>query len=147
MSSAPFFVLVVEDEPFARMVHLGAIARLPGVSAVGVGSVSEAQTIIAQQAPQVVVLDLQLTDGTGIDVMARLAEQRIPAVLIVVSAHIETFRSRLRHGPDQQQNFFSSVTVLSVGRFGGGRCWDSVAIGRGVRPPFRSPPKTPIGAL
>lgn len=99
MPSAPFFVLVVEDEPFARMVHLGAIARLPGVSAVGVGSVSEAQTIIAQQAPQVVVLDLQLADGTGIDVMARLAEQRIPAVLIVVSAHIETFRSRLRHGP------------------------------------------------
>jgi CheY-like chemotaxis protein len=99
MPSAPFFVLVVEDEPFARMVHLGAIARLPGVSAVGVGSVSEAQTIIAQQAPQVVVLDLQLADGTGIDVMARLAEQRISAVLIVVSAHIETFRNRLRHGP------------------------------------------------
>ena len=49
--------------------------------------------------------------------------------------------------PDQQQNFFSSVTVLSVGRFGGGRCWDSVAIGRGLRPPFRSPPKTPMGVL
>jgi CheY-like chemotaxis protein len=98
MPTPPFFVLVVEDEPFARVVHLGAIAQLHGVSAVGVSSVSEALTIISQQAPQVVVLDLQLPDGTGIDVMARLAEQRISAVLIVVSAHIEKFRSRLRQG-------------------------------------------------
>jgi len=99
MPTTSFFVLVVEDEPFARMVHLGAIAQLQGVSSVGVSSVSEALTIIAQQAPQVVVLDLQLQDGTGIEVMARLAEQRISTVLIVVSAHIERFRDRLRHGP------------------------------------------------
>jgi CheY-like chemotaxis protein len=99
MPTRSFFVLVVEDEPFARMVHLGAIAQLHGVSSVGVSSVSEALTILAQQAPQVVVLDLQLPDGTGIDVMARLAEQRISTVLIVVSAHLEKFRDRLRSGP------------------------------------------------
>jgi CheY-like chemotaxis protein len=96
MPRSRFFVLVVEDEPIARMTHLGAIARLNEVVAVGAGSVMEALAIIAQNQPQVVVLDLQLQDGTGIDVMARLAEMQSSAVLIIVSAHIERFRHSLK---------------------------------------------------
>ncbi len=96
--SASFFVLVVEDEPLARMIHLSAIAKLDDVSVMGVSSVAEALSIIAQRPPQVVVLDMQLQDGTGIDVMMRLAEEKHPVVLIVVSAHIEKFRHRLGGG-------------------------------------------------
>lgn len=96
MSRPGFFVLVVEDEPIARMTHLGAISRLNDVVAIGAGSVMEALAIIAQRSPQVVVLDLQLQDGTGIDVMARLAEMNSTAVLIIVSSHIERFRQRLK---------------------------------------------------
>ncbi|MBL8633749.1 MAG: response regulator [Myxococcales bacterium] len=96
MSRPGFFVLVVEDEPIARMTHLGAISRLNDVVAIGAGGVMEALAIIAQRSPQVVVLDLQLQDGTGIDVMARLAEISSTAVLIIVSSHIERFRQRLK---------------------------------------------------
>ncbi len=96
MPRSRFFVLVVEDEPIARMTHLGAIARLNEVVAVGAGSVMEALAIISQNQPQVVVLDLQLQDGTGIDVMTRLAEMQSSAVLIIVSAHIERFRHSLK---------------------------------------------------
>ncbi len=96
--SASFFVLVVDDEPLARMIHLSAIAKLDDVSVMGVSSVAEALSIIAQRPPQVVVLDMQLQDGTGIDVMMRLAEEKHPVVLIVVSAHIEKFRHRLGSG-------------------------------------------------
>lgn len=96
MPRSRFFVLVVEDEPIARITHLGAIARLNEVVAVGAGSVMEALAIISQNQPQVVVLDLQLQDGTGIDVMTRLAEMQSSAVLIIVSAHIERFRHSLK---------------------------------------------------
>ena len=96
--SASFFVLVVDDEPFARMIHLTAIAKLDDVSVIGASSVAEALAVIGQRAPQVVVLDMQLQDGTGIDVMSRLAEERHPVVLIVVSAHIDKFRHRLGSG-------------------------------------------------
>lgn len=97
-NSSSFFVLVVDDEPLARMIHLSAIAKLDDVSVVGVNGVAEALAVIAQRPPHVVVLDMQLQDGTGIDVMLRLAEERHPVVLIVVSAHIEKFRHRLGSG-------------------------------------------------
>ena len=96
MARSSFFVLVVEDEPIARMTHLGAIARLHDVVAIGASSVMEALTIISQNAPQVVVLDLQLQDGTGIDVMTRLAELSTPVELIIVSAHLDRFRQNLK---------------------------------------------------
>ncbi len=96
MARSSFFVLVVEDEPIARMTHLGAIARLHDVVAIGASSVMEALTIIAQNPPQVVVLDLQLQDGTGIDVMTRLAELSSPVELIIVSAHLDRFRQSLK---------------------------------------------------
>lgn len=96
MPRSSFFVLVVEDEPIARMTHLGAIARLHDVVAIGASSVMEALTIISQNAPQVVVLDLQLQDGTGIDVMTRLAELSTPVELIIVSAHLDRFRQNLK---------------------------------------------------
>jgi len=96
MPRSSFFVLVVEDEPIARMTHLGAIARLHDVAAIGASSVLEALTIIAQNPPQVVVLDLQLQDGTGIDVMTRLAELNTPVELVIVSAHLDRFRHSLK---------------------------------------------------
>ncbi len=96
MARSSFFVLVVEDEPIARMTHLGAIARLHDVAAIGASSVLEALTIIAQNPPQVVVLDLQLQDGTGIDVMTRLAELNTPVELVIVSAHLDRFRHSLK---------------------------------------------------
>lgn len=40
----------------------------------------------------------------------------------------------LKVGPDQQQKYFSSLMMLSVRHFWGGRCWDSVPIGRDSDP-------------
>ena len=38
----------------------------------------------------------------------------------------------MRERPDQQQKHLSSLMMLSVGHCEGGRCWDSVPIGRGA---------------
>ncbi len=49
--------------------------------------------------------------------------------------------------PINNKMHFPTLKLLSEGCFLGGRCWDSVPIGRGGCPSFRSAPKTPIGAL
>ena len=88
-------VLVVDDDPIARMLHISLLARMQGISAVGASSVAEARSLIAQAPPQVVVLDMQLPDGSGLDVRAALDEQRISATLIVISAFLDTWKNRI----------------------------------------------------
>ncbi|MBL9043125.1 MAG: hypothetical protein JNM83_16050 [Myxococcales bacterium] len=50
---------------------------------------------------------------------------RSPQVRKIVLSHVMV-------GPDQQQKHLSSLMMLSVGHCEGGRCWDSVPIGRGA---------------
>lgn len=89
-------VLVVEDEPVARMTHLALLAKLREVSAVGASTVAEARALIAESPPQLVVLDMHLPDGTGLDVVSALEANKAQAVLVIVSAHLDEYRSALR---------------------------------------------------
>lgn len=89
-------ILVVEDEPVARMTHLALLAKLGEVSVVGASTVAEARLLIAETPPQLVVLDMHLPDGTGLDVMTALEENKAQAVLVIVSAHLDEYRSTLR---------------------------------------------------
>jgi two-component system LytT family response regulator len=67
--------LVVEDEPFARADLRGLIANAEGISvAWEAGSLAEARCLLASVQPDVVFLDIQLTDGSGFDLMPDLAE-------------------------------------------------------------------------
>ncbi len=85
-------ILVVEDEPLARVAHLSLLSKIREVSVIAASSVAEARAVIAEQTPKVVILDMQLPDGTGLDVVAALEARGSQSVLIVVSAHLETFR-------------------------------------------------------
>jgi len=79
-------VMIVEDH---RIVTDGLAALLngqPDMAVVGsAGSVAESLTRIAEQAPDVVVLDFRLPDGTGAEAGARLREIRPEAKLIFLS--------------------------------------------------------------
>src|SRR2546427_3474115 len=78
--------MIVEDH---RIVTDGLAALLngqPDMAVVGsAGSVAESLTRIAEQAPDVVVLDFRLPDGTGAEAGARLREIRPEAKLIFLS--------------------------------------------------------------
>lgn len=81
--------MVVDDEPVARMLHVSMLGRMPGVSAVGVGSVAEAHAFLAGPAPGLVILDVQLPDGSGLNVLLALAAARIKAHLVIVTGHLD----------------------------------------------------------
>jgi DNA-binding response OmpR family regulator len=81
-------VLIVEDEPVAAMLYMAVLARTTQVTAVAASTVAEARSRIAVDPPELVILDMQLPDGSGLDVVATLEAQRVNAVLIVVTAFL-----------------------------------------------------------
>ncbi len=92
-------VLVVDDDPVARMTHLALLSRCAEFTAVGVESVEEARAFIGQTPPAVAIIDLQLPDGSGLEIMSMLDEHAPTSLVIVVSAHLEAEQQPLPRNP------------------------------------------------
>lgn len=82
-------VLIVDDEPVARMLHVSMLARMKDVTAVGVDSVAAAQAFLDASTPDLIILDVQLPDGTALDVLMALAARRAAVHLVIVTGHVD----------------------------------------------------------
>jgi two-component system LytT family response regulator len=79
-------VLIVDDEPPARRRVAELLADEPGVEVVGVAtSGAEAVAAIRGAAPDVVFLDVQMPDGTGLDVVREVGPEAMPATIFVTA--------------------------------------------------------------
>lgn len=77
-------VVVVDDHPVFRMGMVALLDSLDGIDVVGeAGSVADALTTVADLTPDVVVMDLQLPDGSGISATRDITAAR-PAVGVLV---------------------------------------------------------------
>ncbi|MEJ7832603.1 MAG: response regulator transcription factor [Nocardioides sp.] len=87
-SQNPVRILLVDDHELIRS-GLGAVIDLEDdMSVVGVaGSVSEAMEQYDALLPSVVVADLQLPDGTGLDIVRAIRKQTNDVGLIVLTMH------------------------------------------------------------
>jgi DNA-binding NarL/FixJ family response regulator len=81
-------ILLVDDHELIRS-GLGAVLDLePDMDVVGTaGSVAEAITAYDRLKPMVVVADLQLQDGTGLDIVRTIRKQSDTVGLIVLTMH------------------------------------------------------------
>ena len=97
--AAPERLLIVEDEPRLRQVCAMLLAR-EGREIVQCGSGEEALARLAEHDFDVVLLDLNLPDICGIEVLKRLYGRALTASVIVVSAdnQIDSAIQALRHG-------------------------------------------------
>lgn len=95
-------VLVVDDSPAVR---LRVVARLTeaGLEVIAeAGTVAEALACVAARVPDAIVLDLQLPDGNGLDVLP-VVKACVPAPVVVVltNAGPPSYRARcLARGAD-----------------------------------------------
>lgn len=81
-------VLIVDDSSSvcARLVKL--LAGLKGVSVVGVtGSIAGARQLITELQPDVLTLDLQLADGSGLAVLREVKNARPATTVIILTNH------------------------------------------------------------
>jgi two-component system, OmpR family, response regulator len=78
-------VLLVEDSKLLAAHLLEQLIAIPKVQFLGVVETeAHAITAIVEQAPDVVVLDLHLKQGTGFGVMMALARMSKPAPTVIV---------------------------------------------------------------
>ena len=94
-------VLVVDDEPEVAAGHAAYVRRVPGFELVGTaGTVQTAVSVLTRQAVDLVLLDLNLPDGHGLDVVRgiRAAGRPIDILAITAAREVEHVRSALALG-------------------------------------------------
>ncbi|MFN8194930.1 MAG: response regulator transcription factor [Nocardioidaceae bacterium] len=88
MSDSVVRVLLVDDHELIRKGLANSFALEPRTEVVGeAGTVAEALTVFAETQPDAVVTDLQLPDGTGLDIVRRLRKQAPEVGLVVLTMH------------------------------------------------------------
>jgi DNA-binding response OmpR family regulator len=121
MTAPPIRALIVDDEPLARARLRSLLAKHADVQVVGeCAEGSEAITAIDRARPEVVFLDIQMTETTGLDVARRLEREPLPAV-VFVTAHeryaLEAFGARALDyllKPFEEERFLATLERVRV---------------------------------
>jgi DNA-binding NarL/FixJ family response regulator len=83
-------LLIVEDSPVVRSRLVAALRLLPAVDVVGeVDAAAAAREALPRLRPDAVVLDLQLSDGNGLDVLREMRAGAPARLVIVFTNHAE----------------------------------------------------------
>ncbi len=81
-----FRLLIVDDEPLIRTGIRDGLSGREDVEVAGeCGSVSEAVDALRLEEVDLVLLDVELPDGKGFDVIRRVGPERMPAVVFVTA--------------------------------------------------------------
>jgi DNA-binding NarL/FixJ family response regulator len=120
-------VLIVDDHPMFRMGLSAALADMDGIELVGQAErAEEVESLVDAARPDIVLLDVRLPDGSGLEVNRRLAERhpQVKVVLLTMSEDQETVLTALRDGargylvkgtgPDRVEHALRSVAAGDV---------------------------------
>lgn len=81
-------VLIVDDHELVREGLVGAFTRDEGTEVLAsVGTVADAVAAYGRSRPDVIVTDLQLQDGTGLDIIRQIRQHDETVGLVVVTMH------------------------------------------------------------
>lgn len=100
MNDKTLDVMIVDDEPVARQ-RLADLVGDAGHRVVGeAGDAADATRTLAQVAPEVMLLDVEMPGESGVDLARRLARERPELVVILVTAYdafsLEAFEAGVR---------------------------------------------------
>jgi response regulator of citrate/malate metabolism len=96
MSQDELTVLIVDDDYRVASVHQGFVERVPGFRVAGQAhTAAEALRSAQDLRPDVVLMDVYLPDGDGLEVVRALLETPAPPVVVVISAATEVSVVRL----------------------------------------------------
>lgn len=83
-------VLICDDHEVVREGLLGLIGRQPGLTVVGeAGTVAEAIGMAARARPDVVIMDVRLPDGSGVEACRAIREARPETKVIMLTSYAD----------------------------------------------------------
>lgn len=97
-TASPFerrVVLVLEDEAILRASMVRGLAKLDGIEVYDTGTVRDARRLIGAHPPDIVIADLDLPDGSGIEVAGELDRLGLRVPIVFVSAFVGQYRGQL----------------------------------------------------
>ena len=86
--SQPEKILIVDDDRFIRMA-LGEALRSWNYSTVEADTVAEAKKVFDAEEPRVVLLDIDLPDGSGLDVLTEIKAESPDTVAIMITGSVD----------------------------------------------------------
>jgi DNA-binding NarL/FixJ family response regulator len=98
---SPLRVAIVEDHPIFRMGLAAALDEMDGIDVVGEAErADEVEAMVAASEPNLILLDIRLPDGSGLEVNRWLASRRpdIKVIVLTMSEDHETVLTALRDG-------------------------------------------------
>ena len=87
MKQASTKILIVDDEPAIRFALTEAL-RSWGYESFQAATVAEANDLFAQEFPGVALLDIDLPDGSGLDVLNNIKQQRSETIAIMITGNV-----------------------------------------------------------
>ncbi len=81
-------VLIVDDDRFVRMA-LGEALRSWDYETIEADSVASARKAFAAEEPPIVLLDIDLPDGSGLDVLREIKEQSPDTIAVIISGNVD----------------------------------------------------------
>ncbi|WP_421240301.1 response regulator [Aeromonas enteropelogenes] len=97
----PIITLVIEDDDRIGAILSELVAATPGFSLLGrAGSLAQADEMMAGVVPQLLLVDISLPDGSGLEWVNRLRSHNREAYVIMVTAsrEVETIQQALNLG-------------------------------------------------
>ena len=94
-------VLIIEDDLGIAEIHRRNLMKIEGFEAIGIAaSKTEAETLLDVLTPDLVLLDLYLPDGNGLDILKYLRQQEhaCDVILITADREVETLQQAMRGG-------------------------------------------------
>ncbi len=87
---SPIRVVIADDHPIVRSGIRGMLEHAVGIQVVGEASTGkEALAMVRETAPDVLLLDMQLSDMQGIEIAQQLRLEKSSVKILVLSAHDE----------------------------------------------------------
>ncbi len=86
MTTTPFVILYVEDNDFIRE-SCAEVLAIGGRSVVGVAGCAEARQVLREQQVHLLMTDLNLPDGSGLDIAHEALQQNPRLPVIVCSGY------------------------------------------------------------
>ncbi len=149
---SPISVLIVDDHAVFADALQARLSREPDLAPVDVGySVNDGRTWISREQPDIAVLDLGLTDGTGLDLATYIADVSPTTSVLILSAMepVDSAISALRIGVRAwlPKTIDTAHLVRAIRGVQAGEAWISPALLGRVLTGLLAQPPDPLSVL
>ncbi|MFT7491334.1 MAG: two-component system CitB family response regulator [Pseudohongiellaceae bacterium] len=97
----PIRIIIAEDDPQIAEIQQRFLERIEGIELVGVAhTLQEAMELIDILQPQLILLDIQFPEGSGLDLLVKIRsdQQACDVILVTAAREVATLTTALRNG-------------------------------------------------